>query len=272
MSLFLLFGGGTPTPPPPPPPLPPAETGWTADSAFVTADSGFFTADGGQAATPASVVGTPADILFRLQNLMPPGWFAPGATPIRDAMLTGIASAFAFIFSLFAYLKLQTRIATATDGFLDLIGLDYFGNALPRQSNQSDTSYRSRIQSALLPLRNTRQAIINALTLVTGRVPAVFEPDRPADTGGLNTGTLALGVAGGIGSQAYPYQAFVTAFRPPGTGIANVAGLGAPGALNVGTLECVGASAINGVTDNDIYAAVNAVRMAGTILWTRIES
>ena len=222
---------------------------------------------------PAPSVGTQADIFIRLQLLMPPGWFALGATPIRDALLTGIANALAFCFSLFAYLRLQTRIATATDGFLDLIAFDFFGTKLPRGPNQTNASYRSNIQANLFPKRNTRAAIIGVLTQITGRVPQVFEPTRPADTGGLNSGTFALGAAGGLGSLAYPYQAFVTAFRPHGSGIAGVPGLGNPqGALNVGTLECIGASQIDGITDNDIYAAVNSVRTGATILWTRILS
>jgi hypothetical protein len=218
--------------------------------------------------------GDQSDILNRLQRLMPPGWFAPGQTPIRDALLTGIANALAFVFSLFTYLKLQTRIATATDGFLDLIAFDYFGNSLRRLPNQSDASYQSRIQSSLLPLRNTRQAIINAVALVTGRPPIVFEPRRPLDTGVYNGPGLAYSAVGGYGSLAYPYQSFVTAFRPAGTGIPNVAGYGiSTGAYNTGSqAEYATAEFTSGVNDDDIYAAINSVRLGGTIVWTRIIS
>lgn len=222
---------------------------------------------------PAIVPGNQPDIVNRLKRLQPPGWFAEGATPIRDALLTGIANVLAYVFSLFAYLKLQTRIATMTDGFLDMTAGDYFGDGLQREANQSDASYRSRIQAELLPLKNTRQAIINALTLITGIAPVVFEPARPQDTGGLNCGSFALGVAGGLGSLSYPFQAFVTAFRPPGTGIAGVPGLGNPqGALNVGTFECAGASQLSGITDMDIYAAIDSTRTGGVTLWSRIET
>lgn len=223
---------------------------------------------------PDQPIGTQADILSRLQDLMPPGWFARGATPIRDALLTGIANAFAFTFSLFAYLRLQTRIATATDGFLDLIAFDYFGNDLPRGPSQSDASYKSRIQSGLFPQRNTRAAIINVLTQITGRTPIVFEPARPADCGAYNKGVLAYNTAGGYGSLAYPYQSFVTAFRPHGTGIPNVAGYNIPtGAYNTGSqAEYATAAFTAGVNDNDIYAAINSVRMGATIVWARILS
>jgi hypothetical protein len=216
--------------------------------------------------------GDQQDITARLQALMPPGWFAPGEVPLRDALLTGIANALAFIFSLFAYLKLQTRIATATDGFLDLIAFDFFGEELERGPNQSDTSFRANIKAELLPLRNTRQAIINAVTLITGNAPIMFEPQRPADTGAYNEGVLAYNAAGGYGSRNYPYQSFVTAFRPPGTGVPNIAGYGvSTGAYTVPSqLEYSTPAFATGVTDADIFAAANSVRMAGTIIWMRI--
>jgi hypothetical protein len=171
-------------------------------------------------------------------------------------------------------LRLQTRIATATDGFLDLIAFDFFGTKLPRRPNQTDASYRSNIQANLFPQRNTRAAIIGVLTKITGRVPQVFEPTRPADTGAYNNGSLAYGVAGGYGSLAYPYQSFVTAFRPHGTGIPNIAGYGTPtGAYNTPSqAEYATAAFTAGINDADIYAAIEGVRTGATIVWTRISS
>ena len=43
--------------------------------------------------------------------------------------------------------------------------------------------------------RNTRNAVISVLTDLTGRTPLVFEPSRPADTGGYGIGT-GYGVVG----------------------------------------------------------------------------
>jgi hypothetical protein len=224
---------------------------------------------------PVLVPGNQPDIVNRLKRLQPPGWFAEGATPIRDALLTGIANALAFVFSLFTYLKLQTRIATMTDGFLDMTAGDYFGDNLQREVNQSDASYRSRIQAELLPLKNTRQAIIDALTLITGRVPIVFEPGRIQDAGAYNAGTLAYNTAGGYGSMQYPFQCFVVAFRPLGSGIPNIAGYGDSfGAYNTPSqASYVSLSQIIGqITDADIYAAVEGVRTGATIVWMRISS
>jgi hypothetical protein len=195
---------------------------------------------------PPPPIGSQADILSRLQQLLPQGWFANGASAIKDAILAGAANAFAFIFSMLAYLRLQTRIATATDGFLDLIAFDFFGNSLPRAGAQLDQSYRARIQSSLFTQRNTRPSLIAVLTKITGRVPIVFEPARAADTGALNIGTLAYGVAGAYGSLSTPYQSFITAFRP------------------------LAGSPQFGITDADIYAAIEGVRMGGTICWVKI--
>ena len=217
--------------------------------------------------------GDEADIVNRLQRLIPNGWFPNGLSPIRDAILTGFANIFAFVFSLIVYVRLQTRIATATDGFLDMIAADFFGNDLLRQVNQGDTSYRSRIQSALFLERGTRSAVIRVLTQLTGRAPLVFEPQRTADTGVYNGPGLAYNTVGGYGSLQYPYQSFVTAFRPLGVGITNIAGYGGPtGAYNTPSqLEYVNLVQLSDqVQDSDIFAAIDSVRVCGTIVWARI--
>lgn len=192
---------------------------------------------------------------------------------IRDALLTGIANMMAFIYALLAYVRVQTRIATATDGFLDLIAADFFGNGLPRQGGQSDVSYRARIQSAIFLERGTRNALVRVLLQLTGRAPIVFEPQRPADTGGYGV-ACGYSAGGGYGSLAYPYQSFVTAFRPAWTGLASIAGYGTPtGAYNIGSqAEYASLSTVGGIQDNDIYAAIDSVRVAGTIIWARISS
>ena len=114
----------------------------------------------------------------------------------------------------------------------------------------------------------------SAATVLTGRVPLVFEPERPADTGGWGGG-CGYGVVGGWGSVLLPAQVFVTAFRPTGTGVPIVAGYGIPtGAYaTAGQAEYAAMAMIQGaVTDADIYAAVDATKPAGTTAWTSISS
>lgn len=218
--------------------------------------------------------GDAQDFVSRIKAVLPAGWFR-GDTPVLDALLNGIASALASVYSLAAYARLQTRISTATDGFLDLISFDYFGSALPRNLQESDASFRNRILAALLQERGTRRGLIRVLQLLTERTPWVFEPACPADTGGYGVGGVGYGAGGGYGSLALPCQAFVVAYRPTGQGIPLVGGYGSSvgGYGSPSQLEYVNPSMIQGaVTDADIYAAIDAVKEAGTTIWTQIQS
>jgi hypothetical protein len=218
--------------------------------------------------------GDQQDIVQRIKALLPNGWFRD-STPMLDAVLGGIAWGLASIYDLIGYARLQTRVSTATDGFLDLISFDFFGLGLPRNPQEADGAYRARILAHLFLERATRNGLVRALQLLTGRTPWVFEPARPADTGGYNTNSMGYCLAGGYGSLAVPFQAFVIAYRPTGQGIPNVAGYGSPeGAYSTPSQgEYANLSLIQGaVTDADIYALIDSVKPAGTIIWTRIES
>lgn len=221
-------------------------------------------------------LGDLTDMQRRINALLPTGWFTRGLVPVRDAVVAGLAYLGSTIYALIAYLRLQTRISTATDGFLELISLDYFGlNGLRRKGGQSDASYRANILANLLRPRNTRSSIIRILVQLTGNTPIIFEPWRPADTGCYGGPTLAYGVAGGYGSLADPGQAFVTAFRQPGVGLPLLMGYGVPvGAYNTPSqIEYASLEMIEGsITDADIYAAVESVRPVTRILWVQIEN
>lgn len=127
-------------------------------------------------------VGDNTDMFGRLKNLLPAGWFGDN-NPIRDALLWGYANALAWGYTLYLYAKAQTRIKSATDGWLDLIGLDFFGKNLIRYSNQSDASYKNRILINIFRERTTRHAMEQVLYDLTGRWPIIIEPARPADVG-----------------------------------------------------------------------------------------
>lgn len=218
--------------------------------------------------------GDKADMSSRLALLMPNGWFTVGLSSLRDAVLAGAASALSFAYQLLAYVQLQTRIATATDGFLDMISGDFFGTTLVRASGQTDASFRARIISSLFRERGTRNAVSIVLTQLTGRAPLIFEPMRPADTGAYGIGA-GYGAGGAYGSMLLPMQAFVTAFRPHGTGVPSVAGYGSPSAgYSLGSqAEYAALSMVQGaLTDADIYAAIESVRPATYTIWTRISS
>lgn len=239
--------------------------------------------------------GDQADFLGRLKAVLPGRWFpvsnpapAVSATPILDALLSGFAAAWAQLWSLLAYIQLQTRIATATDSFLNMASGDYFGTALPRRTGETDAAFSARIRANLLPQAGTRAAVIAAVQRLTGTAPTVFEPANAGDTGGYGGGDAltwmgsAYNVAGGYGSLGLPFQFFVTAARPTAGGVPNVAGYGSPtsayanGALtglaaviSPYSVYSPGGGAV--VPDAEIYATIAATSPVATIPWTRIE-
>jgi len=217
--------------------------------------------------------GDQQDILQRLKSTLPP-WFGD-ETPIIDGLLNGFAWAGSFVYGLIQYVRLQSRIKTATDAFLDMISADFFGIMLLRKINESDIRFRIRIIANLFRERATRNAIVRVLQDITGRTPRVFEPLRPMDTGGYGVGGFGFSVAGGYGSILLPFQCFVDAFRPEGSGIPLIAGYGvSSGGYGVAsraeyaTTDMVQMS----IQDAEIYEAIDSVKPAGTIIWTRINN
>ncbi len=218
------------------------------------------------------MIGDQSDMLRRLKTALPLRWFDDD-TPVLDGLLAGLASVWAWLYELLAGVRLQTRIATAVDTFLDLIAQDFFGSRITRRVAESDDVFRARIGRELLRERATRAAVVSVLTDLTGRPPVIFEPARPIDTGAYGVAT-GYGVAGGWGSLALPFQCFVTAFRPQGTGIASVTGYGqAGGGYGQGAIEYADLSMIESqVTDADINAAIAGVMPVAAVAWTCISN
>lgn len=219
------------------------------------------------------MLGDAADFVRRMIAVLPRGWFADASVPpqpatLLQAVLTGFGTAWSAIYDLIADVRLLNRLATVFGPFLDLASADFFGSGLPRRPQESDTDYRLRIKDELLRPRATRSALALALTELTGTLPVIFEPARPADTGGYSVGGVGYAVAGGWGNLALSYACFVTAFRPVGSGIANFAGYGTGGYSYYGDISMVATQ----VTDSDIYAEVAAILPAGYVAWTRIAN
>jgi hypothetical protein len=218
--------------------------------------------------------GDQTDMLARLKALLPRDWF-PDSSTLLDGLMAAMSSVAATVFGLIQYAGLQTRIKTATEGWLDMIAADFFGTALVRAASESDTSLRSRILLTLLRERATRAALARVLKDLTGRAPVIVEPTRPADTGGYSVGGAGYGVAGSYGSLLTPYWCFVQAFRPYSSGIPYVAGYSSTpsGYSTPSRGEYASLSSVQGaVTDAAIYAAIESVRPAGVTVWTCISS
>ncbi|TPG62198.1 hypothetical protein [Ewingella americana] len=110
------------------------------------------------------------DILGRLKALIPPSWFGDNSI-FRDAILSACAQALAWCYSLYLYAQLQTRIGTVTDGWLDMIAYDFFGNNYGRTAGQSDDIFRNSIKISIFRERGTRHSIQKVLKGLTGHTP-----------------------------------------------------------------------------------------------------
>ena len=212
------------------------------------------------------MTGDVADFVARMHRVLPARWFGD-TTPVADALLSGFGVAWSAIYGLIETVRLQTRLLTASGVFVDMFSADYFGGLLTRRAGESDGAFVVRIGYELLRPRGTRQSLILALTELTGQPVAVFEPARPADTGGYNLGGVGYGAGGGWGNLGLAYQSFVIVQRPHGAGIAQLAGYGTGGARAYGSLSEVATA----VTDGDIYAAAAAILPAGSIAWVQIQ-
>lgn len=215
------------------------------------------------------------DIIARLKATIPPTWF-PSWSPVLDGLLSGFANAASWIYGLVIYAKLQTRISTATDGWLDLISWDFFATLLPRRSGEPDSTFAARIKKEILRARQTRAAILQMLLDLTGNTATVQEGWNPQDWGGYGLPYSGYGQALGYGSLQFRNQVFITAVRPSGNGIPNVGGYGVVSSgygSPMGNGEYADLSQIVGpVTDAEIYSRITQTIAAGTTAWVDIVS
>jgi hypothetical protein len=218
------------------------------------------------------MLGDVPDFVRRQLSMLPAGWFgnpsADQASPtLLQSVLAGFATAWSSVFSLIQEVRLLTRITTASGPFLDMAAADFFGTMLSRRPDELDPQFGLRIKQELLRPRGTRAALALALTEMTGIPPVIFEPARPADTGGYTVGGVGYNVGGGWGDLLLNHALFVAASRPSGSGIAYFGGYGTGGYVYYGDLSMV----TTAVRDADIYAAASAVLPAGTTAWMKIS-
>jgi hypothetical protein len=227
-------------------------------------------------------------------------------TPVLDAILSGFAAVGSWGHALLRYASAQTRMATAGDGWLDIASLDYLGATLPRQPGEGDAAFRARILAAVLPHANTRAAIAAAIGNVTGALPRLVEPWNPADNGvldGIPVSTdgwdqlgfafeqpglswdMGLGNTGGlyldVDTAASParitdpslcYQGFVDLRLPT---VALLGGNPVPCLDGGGLFLDIAGSSVCDLTSSVppglglVLAAINRVKVAGTVLWVR---
>jgi hypothetical protein len=178
------------------------------------------------------MIGDQSDIIYRFRSVLPRGWFADD-TPILDSLISALSASWTQLYSLLVYARNQSRIATATDFWLDVVADDYFGASVSRLPAESDSSFRSRILDDMIRERATRSAVSQVIFDLTAVWPFIFEPARCADTGSYSLivgdsassgGGMAYGLAGGWGSLELPFCSFVRIALPPGIGVSMLPG------------------------------------------------
>ena len=212
------------------------------------------------------------DIVNRVKRLIPTRWFAFVA-PYRDAVLGGLADVAAWSRYLIDYDRRQSRLATASDIWLDIFCYDYLRRHLLR-SGASDDVFRAKIRATILQERVTRNGMTNAITTLVGVAPKIIEPWNTGDCGAYDMPNWGYGLAGAWGSIQLPGQVFMKISRSGvgPTGVPNVGGYDfGIGGYGAGSIEYVG-SAISqiGITDQDIYDIINTAKPTGVTAWTQI--
>lgn len=162
------------------------------------------------------MTGDEADFQSRIRLTLPEHWFGD-TPPVLNGLLAGLSSVWTGLHALLQVVRLQSRLQTATDGFLDLASADFFARRFARRPGEPDESFRPRLLRTLRRLRATRAGLVSAAQ-EAGYTIQVFEPARPTDTGAYSVaGAWAWGVAGGWGSLEMPLECLVTARGGPGT-------------------------------------------------------
>lgn len=212
------------------------------------------------------------DMLTRQKAGLPRGWF-PDVSPVLDALLTGATSVFQSSYDLLLYVGQQSRLSTASDGWLDLAAYDFLGLRFRRHSGQTDDSFRAALLAEIFRERVTRRGIEQAVEDLTGIEVRTFEPWNPTDCGGFDTGYLGWDMLGRWGAVDLPRQIFIALTQPLGAGIPNVGAFDGTGigGFDTGAEEYGDLSQVVGpVTDQNIYDTINATRAAGITAWVAI--
>lgn len=218
------------------------------------------------------MTGDSDDIVSRLQRWLPSGWFPPDAGTRIYSIIAGFASVLAFIWTLLGYTRLQTRLATATDGFLDLASDDFFGGNLPRLDGELDAWFSLRIRDEVLRDRLTRQAIDDLLFEITGQHPIITELERPLDVGAYRYQGLAFRRLGHWASRAWRPMVFIQTAHAGRFAIQHFGGFrDTRAAFRIPTFIWADPSMItgSGYTDLQMFAALERIRAGGVTYWVQ---
>lgn len=220
-------------------------------------------------------IGDAANVLRRLNNNLAP--FFGSNDPNIQAILQIYVTVGVFCYSQIEYVRQQTRIQTATGENLDLISQDYFGDEFPRRKSQTDTAYRKMLLALLLLERPTRKGLIEAITILTGIPPVPYEPWYVADCLAYDVPLWGYDVNGRYGDPDLIYTGLFDIYVPSGTLLAGWGGYDTNAlyydVARAGVYNFYGdnETSQDEVTDEDIYALINAFKAQGISVYVRIH-
>lgn len=233
---------------------------------------------------PNTPVGSSADIQARVLTVLPRKWWQ-WIAPVRNAIVGGLSDAAAWSYTFFQYALAQSRIATSTGPFLDIIAFDFLGRFLLRLGN-SDALFRTQIMNTILQERVTRNGMTEVLTNLLNIAPTIIEPWNPGDCGGWSgpnqyCNASGYGKAGAWGSLLLPNQVFIRVSRSGlgPSGVPQVNGYGGynggyygPHYSSNGATEYIGSVIAQiGVIDPIIENMITNTRPTGTTVWLYID-
>ena len=198
--------------------------------------------------------------------------YTSAVAPVLTAILSGPAAALSRIYGLIQFVKAQMRLASSTGGWIDLWAYDFFGTWLRRRPTEADAPFITRIGQNLLAPLVTRQAMIEALTNLTGDAPTIFEAFNTGDAGCYDAPATAYGVAR-YGSLLMPAQVLINVNRPPTSLAGPIPAYGAPyGGYGVGIAFYFPEAEFPGIAqDAEILATINRTKAAGVVCWVNTD-
>lgn len=230
-----------------------------------------------------------ASFLQRFRNYLPPWYGDEGDHPIVDSVIFMASTVALGAFRVIREADFQVRLKTASGGWLDLWSYDFFQGGVPRMQDETDESFRGRIEREIFRDRNTRQALYDAMLDLTGYPPRIFEPMQPRDTGAYGgpfmayngvgyNGDEELVAAGEIGryGEYVPHQGWIDVTLPDPVGIPIIGGYG----VGPWGYDAAGGGAHGMwfssepppgvVTSREIDAVLRRTKPEGVILWVRL--
>lgn len=182
--------------------------------------------------------------------------------PILDALIGANAKVATLIQQQLSYIKLQTRIKTATDVNLDNISIDFFGEGfLPRYRNEGDDSYRNRILAFLLLEKSTPKGLKAGIKALTGIEPVLFEANI---TGDYYNNNFYYNHSF-YGSTTAAYNFWITVFRKVNTSSAYRSFYNGDFYYNANSYYAPRIDEQVQLTNEDIFKMVNFFKPQGTV-------